>query len=141
MLEINSWRCRSADKRQAMAERDILHAMAHSAPHPFTTGLKFAFQSANNLYLGMEYLQGGNLKQLIQRFKTLPEVGGGCGASQHRYVLIALCLVSFAGMGALLCSRAGAGSGTYALHASSVQVRDCPGHMLRHASMVLCVIT
>lgn len=65
---------RHADKRQAMAERDILHAMAHSAPHPFTTGLKFAFQSQNNLYLGMEYLSGGNLKQLIQRFKTLPEV-------------------------------------------------------------------
>lgn len=65
---------RHADKRQVMAERDILHAMAHSAPHPFTTGLKFAFQSQNNLYLGMEYLSGGNLKQLIQRFKSLPEV-------------------------------------------------------------------
>lgn len=65
---------RHADKRQAMAERDILHAMAHSAPHPFTIGLKFAFQSQNNLYLGMEYLTGGNLKQLIQRFKCLPEV-------------------------------------------------------------------
>ena len=36
-------------------------------------GLKFAFQSENNLYLGMEYLSGGNLKQLIQRFGTLPE--------------------------------------------------------------------
>jgi len=61
------------DRRQAMAERDILHAMSHTAPHPFTTGLKFAFQSENNLYLGMEYLSGGNLKQLIQRFGTLPE--------------------------------------------------------------------
>lgn len=61
------------DKRQAMAERDILHAMSHTSPHPFTTGLKFAFQSENNLYLGMEYLSGGNLKQLIQRFGTLPE--------------------------------------------------------------------
>lgn len=35
--------------------------------------MKFAFQSENNLYLGMEYLSGGNLKQLIQRFGTLPE--------------------------------------------------------------------
>ena len=43
---------RSSDKRQAKAERDILHAMAHTSPHPFTAGLKFAFQSANNLYLG-----------------------------------------------------------------------------------------
>ncbi len=65
---------RSSDKRQAMVERDILHAMGHSDPHPFTTGLKFAFQSENNLYLGMEYLPGGNLKQLIQKFGRLPEV-------------------------------------------------------------------
>jgi len=36
---------RSSDRRQAKAERDILHAMGHTAPHPFTTGLKFAFQS------------------------------------------------------------------------------------------------
>jgi len=36
---------RSSDKKQAKAERDILHAMGHTAPHPFTTGLKFAFQS------------------------------------------------------------------------------------------------
>lgn len=26
------------DRRQAMAERDILHAMSHASPHPFTTG-------------------------------------------------------------------------------------------------------
>jgi serine/threonine protein kinase len=61
------------DKQQALAERDILHAMAHTSPHPFTTGLKFAFQSENNLYIGMTYLCGGNLKQLIQRFGSLPE--------------------------------------------------------------------
>ena len=36
---------RSSDKRQAKAERDILHAMGQTAPHPFTTSLKFAFQS------------------------------------------------------------------------------------------------
>lgn len=27
------------DRRQAMAERDILHSMSHTSPHPFTTGL------------------------------------------------------------------------------------------------------
>lgn len=48
--------------------------MSNQSPHPFTTGLKFAFQSENNLYLGMNYLPGGNLKQLIQRFGCLPEV-------------------------------------------------------------------
>jgi hypothetical protein len=47
---------RSSDKRQAKTERDILHAMGQSNPHPFTTGLKFAFQSENNLYLGQFYL-------------------------------------------------------------------------------------
>jgi serine/threonine protein kinase len=47
--------------------------MAHTSPHPFTTGLKFAFQSENNLYIGMSFLCGGNLKQLIQRFGSLPE--------------------------------------------------------------------
>jgi hypothetical protein len=65
---------RTSDKRQAKAERDILHAMAQKAPHPFTSGLKFAFQSENNLYLGMDYIPGGNLRELIKKFKHLPEV-------------------------------------------------------------------
>jgi serine/threonine protein kinase len=58
---------RSSDKRQAKAERDILLAMSHNHSHPFTTGLKFAFQSAHNLYLGMDYFPGGNLKELIKK--------------------------------------------------------------------------
>lgn len=64
---------RSSDKRQAKAERDILHAMTLKAPHPFTSGLKFAFQSENNLYLGMDFIPGGNLRELIKKFKFLPE--------------------------------------------------------------------
>lgn len=64
---------RSSDKRQAKAERDILHAMGHSARHPFITGLKFAFQSENNLYLGMDFLPGGNLRELIRKHGCLPE--------------------------------------------------------------------
>ena len=43
---------KTSDKKQLRAERDILHSMAEKSPHPFTTGLKFAFQSENNLYLG-----------------------------------------------------------------------------------------
>lgn len=65
---------RSSDKRQAKAERDILYCMTLKAPHPFTSGLKFAFQSENNLYLGMDYIPGGNLRELIKKFKYLPEV-------------------------------------------------------------------
>ena len=64
---------KQSDKKQLRAERDILHSMAEKSPHPFTTGLKFAFQSENNLYLGMEFFPGGNLKQLIQREGRLPE--------------------------------------------------------------------
>lgn len=73
---------RTSDKRQAKAERDILHAMTLKAPHPFTSGLKFAFQSENNLYLGMDYIPGGNLRELIKKFKFLPEVCAlqGCAA-------------------------------------------------------------
>ena len=73
MKIISKANMRSSDKRQAKAERDILHAMSHQNPHPFTTGLKFAFQSVNNLYIGMEYLPGGNLRQLIQKFGSLSE--------------------------------------------------------------------
>lgn len=65
---------RTSDKRQAKAERDILHSMTLKAPHPFTSGLKFAFQSENNLYLGMDFIPGGNLRELIKKFKFLPEV-------------------------------------------------------------------
>lgn len=67
---------RSSDRRQAKAERDILFCMTLKAPHPFTSGLKFAFQSENHLYLGMDYIPGGNLRELIKRFKYLPEVRG-----------------------------------------------------------------
>ena len=77
---------RSSDKRQAKAERDILHAMGHRAPHPFTAGLKFAFQSENNLYLGMEYFPGGTLRELIKRFGCLPEVGHHI--TSHRFVAV-----------------------------------------------------
>lgn len=64
---------RSSDKKQLRAERDILHSMSQKSPHPFTTGLKFAFQSENNLYLGMDYFPGGNMKELIKSKGRLPE--------------------------------------------------------------------
>jgi hypothetical protein len=81
---------RSSDKRQAKAERDILHAMGHRAPHPFTAGLKFAFQSENNLYLGMDYFPGGTLRELIKRFGCLQEVGivHGCSFLVVAYMVL-----------------------------------------------------
>jgi len=64
---------RQSDKKQAKTERDILLAMGSDNPHPFTTSLKFAFQSENNLYLGMPYIPGGTLRELIKRYGCLPE--------------------------------------------------------------------
>lgn len=65
---------RSSDRKQAQAERNILLAMSRAENmHPFTTGLKFAFQSEKRLYLGMDYLPGGTLKNLLQKFGYLPE--------------------------------------------------------------------
>lgn len=93
---------RSSDKRQAKAERDILHAMGHRAPHPFTAGLKFAFQSENNLYLGMDYFPGGTLRELIKRFGCLPEVHSlTLMISPCRYSRFLLC----AGVGEILHCR------------------------------------
>jgi len=64
---------RQSDKKQAKTERDILLAMGSDNPHPFTTSLKFAFQSENNLYLGMPFIPGGTLRELIKRYGCLPE--------------------------------------------------------------------
>jgi len=64
---------RQSDKKQAKTERDILLAMGSDSPHPFTTSLKFAFQSENNLYLGMPFIPGGTLRELIKRYGCLPE--------------------------------------------------------------------
>jgi hypothetical protein len=107
---------RSSDKRQAKAERDILHAMGHRAPHPFTAGLKFAFQSENNLYLGMDYFPGGTLRELIKRFGCLPEVLIFLRCFDRYMLLIRFC----AGLGSLLCSRAGVSNLTPALAARIV---------------------
>lgn len=89
---------RSSDKKQLRAERDILHSMSQKSPHPFTTGLKFAFQSENNLYLGMDYFPGGNMKELIKSKGRLPEVINIC--NRH---FLSLTFYSYLGLGATLC--------------------------------------
>jgi len=110
---------RTSDKRQAKAERDILHSMTLKAPHPFTSTLKFAFQSENNLYLGMDYIPGGNLRELIKKFKFLPEVDLVINVSVEFNQLLVqlfnrfLVTCGFTGLGALL--RGGAGAGHFSL--------------------------
>jgi hypothetical protein len=110
---------RSSDKRQAKAERDILFAMTLKAPHPFTSGLKFAFQSENNLYLGMDYIPGGHLRELIKKFKYLPEVMfiylfiylnlflfDFLYSNYYLYPFLSVYLsIQYVGLGQVLCSR------------------------------------
>lgn len=40
--------------------------------HPFITSLKFAFQTSSKFYLGLEYVPGGELFQLIKKRGKLP---------------------------------------------------------------------
>ncbi|OHT15113.1 AGC family protein kinase [Tritrichomonas foetus] len=51
-----------------ITERNILQL----ANHPFIVPLKFAFQSSNKFYLGLEYEPGGELRTLIEEQPTIP---------------------------------------------------------------------
>ncbi|CAK4631212.1 hypothetical protein LEN26_015062 [Aphanomyces euteiches] len=51
-----------ASKANAKRERDMLM----EATHPFVASLQFAFQNEDKLYMGMEYLNGGDLRYHLQ---------------------------------------------------------------------------
>lgn len=51
-----------------LAERNIMRKIKH----PFIVDLLFAFQSATKFYLGLEYIPGGELFQLIRKQAVLP---------------------------------------------------------------------
>ncbi|RHY25779.1 hypothetical protein DYB32_010063, partial [Aphanomyces invadans] len=51
----------NASKATAKRERDVLM----EATHPFVASLHFAFQNEDKLYMGMEYLSGGDLRYHI----------------------------------------------------------------------------
>jgi len=51
------------------AERDVL-ALVDS---PWVVKLHYSFQTLNNLYLVMEFLQGGDFMTILMRYDTLPE--------------------------------------------------------------------
>jgi tRNA A-37 threonylcarbamoyl transferase component Bud32 len=57
-LEMSSY-----TRHRTQLERQIMERVAH----PFIAGLKFAFQSEDKLYLGMEYFQGGDLFHHLRR--------------------------------------------------------------------------
>lgn len=41
--------------------------------HPFVVTLRFAFQDRRNVYLGMDFLKGGDLHKLIEKKRGFPE--------------------------------------------------------------------
>lgn len=49
-------------------ERDILALAARPGASDWIPFLKYAFQDTNNLYLVMEYLPGGDLAGLIEKY-------------------------------------------------------------------------
>jgi serine/threonine protein kinase len=57
-LEMSSY-----TKHRTQLERQIMARVAH----PFIAALKFSFQSADKLYLGMEFFQGGDLFHHLRR--------------------------------------------------------------------------
>jgi serine/threonine protein kinase len=63
-------RGRPADIRRVMSEREILR---RNATHPFLIGLRYSFQSAQKLYLCIDYVSGGELFFHLQRDRRFPE--------------------------------------------------------------------
>jgi serine/threonine protein kinase len=55
---------------QVLLERDISKA---TNDHPFLVGLCFAFHTMSSVYIGMEFVQGGELFTLLVRKRWLPE--------------------------------------------------------------------
>lgn len=56
-------------KRYALTERNILSR----ADHPFIVGLHYAFQTAEKLYMVMEYCPGGDLSEYLAMEKKFNE--------------------------------------------------------------------
>ncbi|KAI9591360.1 kinase-like domain-containing protein [Syncephalis fuscata] len=63
-------RGRPADIRRVMSEREVLRC---NAAHPFLIGLRYSFQSAQKLYLCVDYVSGGELFFHLQRDRRFPE--------------------------------------------------------------------
>jgi serine/threonine protein kinase len=58
-----------ANKVEAVfTERNVMMKMVH----PFIVSLKFAFQTDSKVYLGLEYISGGDLFHCLQKFTIIP---------------------------------------------------------------------
>jgi serine/threonine kinase 38 len=54
-------------KNKVMQSREERNVLANSENNPWVVGLKCSFQDADNLYLVMEYLPGGDLMNLLMK--------------------------------------------------------------------------
>jgi protein-serine/threonine kinase len=55
--------------RYAVTERNV----ASCVKHPFIVGLRYSFQTANKLYLILDYCPGGSLSNFLKKEKRFPE--------------------------------------------------------------------
>lgn len=69
---------------QALREREVLIKLARQ-PHPFIVRLHHAFQDVANLYLAMDYIGGGDIFDLLQRY------GGWRSALCHMAIALQRC--------------------------------------------------
>ncbi|XP_048832792.1 serine/threonine-protein kinase Sgk3 [Brienomyrus brachyistius] len=58
------------EQKHIMAERSVL---LKSVKHPFLVGLHYSFQTADKLYLVLDFINGGELFFHLQRERTFPE--------------------------------------------------------------------
>ncbi|CAD8091437.1 unnamed protein product [Paramecium primaurelia] len=56
-------------EQNAVIEKEVLN----NSKHPFIVHLKYSFQSKTKLYFVMEYIDGGEFYQILQRTQGLPE--------------------------------------------------------------------
>jgi serine/threonine kinase 38 len=54
-------------KNKVMQSREERNVLANSGTNPWVVALKCSFQDADNLYLVMEYLPGGDLMNLLMK--------------------------------------------------------------------------
>ena len=57
--------CKNNLKEKMMNEKEIFENL----DHPFIVKLRFAFQTSKNLYLVMDFMQGGNKNIFLKKSK------------------------------------------------------------------------
>jgi protein-serine/threonine kinase len=66
------------NKKHIIARQEVEHTLSErkvliQANSPFLVNLKFSFQTPEKLYLGLDYMNGGELFYHLQKVKIFPE--------------------------------------------------------------------